>query len=86
MRLRQRWAASHRSTRIAAGVGATLAFLLLAPIATAVVLLRCCDDARGPDAGAWIVIGLLVVVVAIVAALVAAAIAVVIRRVWQSGG
>jgi len=50
----------HWSIYAGGAVGALLALVFVGPVAVAVVLLRCCDDSRGPTLLAWLVIGLVV--------------------------
>ena len=64
-----------RGTIIGGVVGALLAVFATAPIAAAVVMLRCCDDSQGPDRMAWVVMGAIVVLVGLLGAAVGGAIA-----------
>lgn len=60
-----------RWTWLAAIAGGLLALATLGPIAVAVVMLRCCDSARGPSAGAWVLLTAIVLIVTIGAAVIA---------------
>lgn len=64
-----------RATLVGGFAGALLTTLMVGPIAAAVVLLRCCDDSRGPDPMAWVVIGMVVLLLAAAGAAVGAGIA-----------
>ena len=76
----RRWSSLHRSTQLAAATGAALALILLGPVAVAVVMLRCCDDARGPGIAARIVVGLVVLVIAIGVGTASGALVELVRR------
>jgi hypothetical protein len=76
------WRRLHLSTRVAAILGAAATFLALGPIAVAVVLLRCCDDVRGPSAGAWVVIAVVLLVSALAAGTMMALLVAATRRLW----
>lgn len=74
------WRGLSRWTWLAATAGGLVAFVTLGPIAVAVVLLRCCDSARGPSAGAWALMATLVLVVTIGAAVLAGLLAAWVSR------
>ena len=56
-------------------MGAVAAFVLVGPVAVAVVMLRCCSDSTGPTIGAWLVLAALLAVVVAIAALLGALLA-----------
>ena len=76
----------HRSVYAAALAGAVAALLFLGPIGVAVVMLRCCSDSTGPTLGAWIVLGVLLLVVVGLAALAAGFLAWLVRRLLARAG
>jgi len=72
--------ATHWSVRLAAALGALAVLLGLGPIAVAVLMLRCCDDAHGPDAGAWALIAAVLLLLMAAAAFLCAALVAGARR------
>ena len=76
----RRWRALHRSTRVAAIVGGVATLLVFGPISFAVLMLRCCEHSRGASAGAWVVIGTVLLVSALAAGTLTGLIAAGIRR------
>lgn len=52
----------HAVTFVGAVAAGVAALLLLVPVAVAVAILHCCDDANGPTLGERIAIGLMVLV------------------------
>lgn len=58
----------NRATRIGAAVAGLLAFALFGTIAFAVLSLRSTPESGGATAGAWVVVGAVVIVVALMAA------------------
>jgi hypothetical protein len=75
-----RWRALHKSTRVAAIVGGVATLLVFGPISVAVLMLRCCESSRGASAGAWVVIGVVLLVSALAAGTLTALIVAGIRR------
>ena len=75
-----RWRSLHRSTRVAAVIGGAATLLVFGPIAVAVLMMRCCEQTRGASAGAWVVIGIVLLVAALAAAALTGAIAAGVRR------
>ena len=61
----------HWSVYASAAVGAVAAFLVIGPVAAAVVMLRCCSDSSGPTLAAWAVLAGILAVAVLVAALLA---------------
>jgi hypothetical protein len=59
--------------------------LVFGPISFAVLMLRCCDHSRGATAGAWVVIGLVLLVSALAAGTLTALIVAAIRRLLTGG-
>ncbi|HEU4561176.1 MAG TPA: hypothetical protein VFS20_25210 [Longimicrobium sp.] len=81
----KRWRALHRSTRIAAIIGGVATLLVFGPISFAVLMLRCCESSRGAPAGAWVVIGIVLVVSAITAGALTGLLVAGIRRLLTGG-
>lgn len=78
MRLRLR-----RSTIAGMVVAGLLALALVGPVAFAVVSLRCCPGSSGASAGAWVVVGLVVVAVVALAAACGGALVALTRRAYK---
>jgi hypothetical protein len=70
----------HPATLVGAVLAGGAALLGLGPVAVAVVMLRCCDDAAGPTAGAWLVLGTVLAALVALAALLGALLARLARR------
>lgn len=71
----------HRSTKIGMIAAGLLAFALLGPVSFAVLSLRSTPESRGASAGAWIVVGIVLVAVVAGAAAAGGALVSVARRV-----
>jgi hypothetical protein len=65
---------------VAAVIGGAATLLVFGPIAVAVLMMRCCEQTRGASAGAWVVIGIVLLVAALAAAALTGAIAAGVRR------
>lgn len=75
-----RWRSWHPSTRWAALAGAILGGALLGPATLAVLLLRCCEATRGPSAGAYVVLGVVLLAGSLLSAVVAGLAVMLLRR------
>ena len=74
----------HWSTIVGALIAGGLALVFVGPVAVAVVILRCCSDSTRPTAGAWLVLGLILVLVIGVAAALGGMAARALRSAWSA--
>lgn len=76
----------HRSTKIGMITAGLLALALLGPISFAVLSLRSTPESSGASAGAWIVVGILLVLVVATAAAAGGALVAFGRWLYQRRG
>jgi hypothetical protein len=67
-------------------IGGVATLLVFGPIAVAVLMMRCCEQSRGASAGAWVIIGIVLLVAALAAAVLTGAIAAGVRRLLVGSG
>ncbi|HET7230525.1 MAG TPA: hypothetical protein VFJ16_11020 [Longimicrobium sp.] len=76
------WRRLYASTRIAAVMGAVAALVIVAPVSYVVLMMRSPGSAHGATTGAWVIIGIVVLVCATAAGAMTALFAAVLRRLW----
>jgi hypothetical protein len=76
------WRRLHRSTRIAATLGAVATLLVLVPVSYAVLMLRSSGSSNGAEPGAWVIVAIMVLICAAAAGAMTALLVAAIRHLW----
>lgn len=75
------WRRLHRSTRWAGIGGGVISGIVLSPFVVAALMLRSSSDAHGPEPAAYVVLGIVLLMVMIAGGVVAGVLAALVRRV-----